>query len=220
MDFTSFQEWRRPLHGWMLAQRQKQAKLGRIIPQTDEEYGYEDHYPDGSSYGFPDLHSADGNRRAAWEIAMAGTYQSTGETAKRGTGVWPDTGGGWINGRGDDTMVMLNGYAHMVDFFTGFEWWKAEPHDGLVDSGAYCLAEPGKVYVVYMPRGGSVTIDLEPGRYQATWFNPRNGQRVPHSVAEGQKWTSSPTPDAGDWVLYLKRIGAPRLAVAAGGGGR
>jgi len=220
MDFTSFQEWRRPLHGWMLAQRQKQAKLGRIIPQTDEEYGYEDHYPDGSSYGFPDLHSADGNRRAAWEIAMAGTYQTTGETAKRGTGVWPDTGGGWINGRGDDTMVMLNGYAHMVDFFTGFEWWKTEPHDDLVDGGAYCLAEPGKIYVVYMPRGGRVTIDLVPGRYQATWLNPRSGQRVPHSVAEGQKWTSSPTPDLGDWVLYLQRIGAPRPAAAAGGGGR
>jgi hypothetical protein len=31
-------------------------------------------------------------RRAAWEIYMAGCYQTTGETAKRGTGYWPDTG--------------------------------------------------------------------------------------------------------------------------------
>jgi hypothetical protein len=44
---------------------------------------------------------------------MAGAYQTTGETAKRGTGVWPDTGGGWVNGRGDDSMEMLNGMAHM-----------------------------------------------------------------------------------------------------------
>ena len=51
----------------------------------------------------------------AWDIAMAGAYQTTGETARRGTNVWPDTGGGWINGRGDDTMNMLKGYAHMVD---------------------------------------------------------------------------------------------------------
>jgi hypothetical protein len=210
MDFTSFQEWRRPLHGWMVAQRQKQAKLGHVIPQTDEEYGYEDHYPNGSSYGFPDLHNADNNRRAAWQIAMAGTYQTTGETAKRGTGVWPDTGGGWINGRGDDTMVMLNGYVHMVDFFTAFDWWKAEPHDELVDGGAYCLAELGRVYVVYLPRGGHVTVQLEPGRYQAEWFNPRNGQRTPHSAAEGPKWTSAAPPDAGDWVLFLRRIGGAR----------
>jgi hypothetical protein len=36
-----------------------------------------------------------------WEIAMAGCYQTTGETANRGTGVPPDTGGGWVSGRGD-----------------------------------------------------------------------------------------------------------------------
>jgi hypothetical protein len=153
-------------------------------------------------------------------MVMAGSYQTTGETAKRGTGVWPDTGGGWVNGRGDDTMVMLNGYAHMVDFFTSFEWWKTQPRDELVDSGAYCLAEPGKVYVVYMPRGERVTANLEPGRYQATWFNPRNGQWAPHSVAEGPKWTSSPTPDAGDWVLFLQRIGAPGPPMKTGGGGQ
>ena len=29
---TSFQRWERPLHGWMLAQRQQQAKTGRIVP--------------------------------------------------------------------------------------------------------------------------------------------------------------------------------------------
>ena len=29
----------------MLAQRHEQQRLGRIIPQTNEEYGYEDHYP-------------------------------------------------------------------------------------------------------------------------------------------------------------------------------
>ena len=31
-------------HGWMLRQREAQSKTGRIIPQVNEEYGYEDHY--------------------------------------------------------------------------------------------------------------------------------------------------------------------------------
>ena len=62
-------------------------------------------------------------RRTAWEIYMAGCYQTTGETARRGTGYWPDTGGGWVNGRGDGSMVMLQGYARIVDFFAGFEPW-------------------------------------------------------------------------------------------------
>ena len=57
-------------------------------------------------------------------------------------------GGGWINGRDDDTQVMFEGYGHMVDFLTSFEWWKTEPHDELVNDGAYCLAKPGEIYVV------------------------------------------------------------------------
>ena len=44
-NFTSFQEWSREQHSFMLSQRKEQEKLGRIIPQTNEEYGYEDHYP-------------------------------------------------------------------------------------------------------------------------------------------------------------------------------
>ncbi len=77
----------------------------------------------------------------------------------------PDTGGEWVNGRGDDTMIMLKGYAHMVHFFTSFEWWKTEPHDELVNNGNFCLAESGRVYVVYLPNGGSVHLKLEQARY-------------------------------------------------------
>jgi len=204
-DFTSFQEWRRPIHGWMVEQRKKQESLGRVIPQTNEEYGYEDHYPRWSPT-YPDGASADADRRAAWEIAMAGAYQTTGETAKRGTGVWPDTGGGWVNGRGDDSMVLLNGQAHMVDFFTSFEWWKTEPHDELVGDSAFCLAEPGKLYAAYLPFGGSVSIKLEPGRYETRWFNARSGRQISLPPAEGPRWNSPAAPDHGDWALLLKRM--------------
>ena len=217
-DMTLVQWWTRPVHDWMLAQRREQSALGRIIPQVNEEYGYEDHYPTWSP-NYPEGQSADANRRAAWEIYMAGCYQTTGETAKRGTGAWPDTGGGWINGRGDDSMGMLPGYAHIVDFFTSFEWWKTDPHDELVHilrhvpgvpgdsvlpSGAYCLAEIGKTYAAYVPFRATVTVNLGPGSYQASWFNPRTGKWLPISKAEGPKWTSPPTPDSGDWALLLK----------------
>ena len=129
--FTSIQDWSRTQHALMLEERQIQLKTGRIIPQTNEEYGYEDHYPHWAPGMGSD--SAEALRHVAWDIAMAGAYGTAGETARRGINIWPDTGGGWINGRGDDTMVMLKGYAHMVDFFTSFEWWKTDPHDDLVD---------------------------------------------------------------------------------------
>src|SRR2546425_7048738 len=172
--FTSIQDWSRSQHALMLEERQIQLKTGRIIPQANEEYGYEDHYPHWAPK--PDADSAETLRRCAWEIAMAGAYGTAGESARRGVNIWPNTGGGWINGRGDDTMVMLKGYEHMVDFFTSFEWWKTEPHDELANNGAYCLAQPGQIYAVYLLQEGDVTVKLEPGTYDATWFSAFTGE--------------------------------------------
>jgi len=204
--FTSIQDWSRRQHALMLEEREIQKKTGRIIPQANEEYGYEDHYPQWAPGVGSD--SAEALRRVAWEIAMAGAYGTTGESARRGTNIWPDTGGGWINGRGDDTMVMLRGYAHMVDFFTSFEWWKTEPHDELVSGGAYCLAKPGEIYAVYLPNGGDVSVKLEPGQYQATWFSAFTGETVALGQAEGATWKSPKAPGWLDWALLLKRVGA------------
>ncbi|MGA8145115.1 MAG: DUF4038 domain-containing protein [Candidatus Acidiferrales bacterium] len=202
-DFTSFQEWSRNQHAFMLSQRKQQEKLGRIIPQTNEEYGYEDHYPLWSPG--PPAESADVLRRTAWDIVMAGGYQTTGESARRGTNVWPDTGGGWMNGRGDDTMTMLQGYAHMVDFFTSFDWWKTEPHDELVSAGDYCLANPGDTYAIYLPKGGSVTIHLLPGRYEGKWFSAVTGEWIALPPVEGPVWTSPSAASSIDWALLLRR---------------
>ncbi len=201
--FTSIQDWRRPQHPLMLEEREIQKKTGRIIPQTNEEYGYEDHYPHWAPG--PGSDSAETLRQMAWEIAMAGAYGTAGESSRRGTNVWPDTGGGWINGRGDDTQSMLKGYEHMVDFFTSFEWWKTEPHDELVDNGAYCLAKPGEVYAVYLPKEGKVSVKLEPGTYRATWFSAFTGEKVPLPPVQGPTWTSPQTPGWLDWALLLER---------------
>ncbi len=202
--FTSFQEWSRDQHSFMLAQRKMQQEAGCIIPQANEEYGYEDHYPLWSA-GLG-TESADTLRRTAWEITMAGAYQTTGESARRGTNVWPDTGGGWMNGRGDDSMTMLQGYAHMVDFFTSFEWWKTDPHDELVSSGAFCLASPGETYAVYLPKGGSVAVRLPPGRYSGKWFNSVTGVWLELPPIQGSSWTSPAVSSANDWALLLQRI--------------
>jgi len=105
------------------------------MPTKPGPYSYTDEYRQG-------------RRRLAWGMYMADGYQTTGERADRGTGRGPDSGGGWLNGRGDDTMTMLEGYGHIVTCFTSLRWWKMEPHDDLVSRGAYCLAEPGQQYLV------------------------------------------------------------------------
>jgi Protein of unknown function (DUF4038)/Domain of unknown function (DUF5060) len=199
--FTSYQEWSRKQHALMLESRKLQEKAGRIIPQTNEEYGYEDHYPLWAS---PGEDSADVLRRTAWDIVMAGGYQTAGETVRRGTNIWPDTGGGWMNGRGDDTMTMFLGYGHMVDFMTSFDWWKTNPHDELVDNGNYCLAEPGKIYAVYLPNAGKVTVHLQPGHYRVHWFNALSGEEILLSDVDGPVWTSPDAPGRYDWALLLQ----------------
>jgi hypothetical protein len=213
-SFTSIQNWTRHQHALMLEEREIQKKTGRIIPQVNEEYGYEDHYPYWSVK--PDANSTETLRLMAWEIAMAGAYGTAGETPRRGTGVWPNTGGGYINGRGDDTMVMLKGYQHMVEFFTSFAWWKTEPHDELVNNGAFCLAQPGEIYAVYLPKTGdftveqapsTVTIQLVPGTYTARWFDAFTGETIllPPVTVTGQSWTSPKTPGWLDWALLLQK---------------
>jgi hypothetical protein len=201
--FTSYQEWSRNQHALMLESRKLQEKTGRIIPQTNEEYGYEDHYP---HWAAPGSDSPDVLRRTAWDIAMAGAYGTSGESARRGTNIWPDTGGGWLNGRGDDTQTMFLGYGHMVDFFTGFEWWKTNPHDELVNNGNYCVADPGKTYAVYLPHGGNVTVQLRPGHYKATWFSAMTGEKIDLPSIEGTSWTSPTAPDQNDWALLIQAI--------------
>lgn len=202
-DFTSVQDWNRTQHAYMLKQRELQVSTNRIIPQTNEEYGYEDHYPAWAPR--PPGDSTEVLRRTAWDIAMAGAYQTAGETAKTGTNVWPDTGGGWFNGRGDDSMTLLVTYQHLYDFFTSFSWWITEPHDELVNPGNYCLAAPGRIYAVYLPNGGSATVKLELGKYHAEWYSPLSGEHIPQPDAEGPGWTSPAAPDSHDWAILLQR---------------
>jgi hypothetical protein len=101
---------------------------------------------------------------------------------------------------------MFLGYGHMVDFFTSFEWWKTSPHDELVNSGNYCLADPGKTYAVYLPHGGTATVQLQPGKYRATWFSAMTGETIDLPAITGPDWTSPEPPDQNDWALLLRAL--------------
>jgi hypothetical protein len=72
-------------------------------------------------------------------------------------------------------------------------------------SSRYCLAVPGKQYLVYLPDGGAVTVDLSAasGKMAAEWFDPSHGTtRQAEAVTAGGKVTLS-APFAGKAVLYL-----------------
>lgn len=201
VDYAMYQVWDEG-GGYKFLRRARElaAKAGRPMPQVNEEYGYEDHYPGpwGGGRKKP-ARSADSRRRLAWEMSMAGAYQTSGERADE-----PGQGG-WITGLGNDKMVMPAMYAKMVDFFTKFEWWKCDPVDGLADNGALVLADPGQVYAVYLPKGGSATVTLPDGGWAAKWYNPRSGEWRAAAAVAGGAWKAE-APDADDWAVLFMRF--------------
>ncbi len=81
------------------------------------------------------------------------------------------------------------------------------PSDNLVTKGpGYCLASD-REYLVYLPNGGSVTIDLHntEGTVSVEWFNPVNGESSSASSVTGGVSQEFTSPYSGESVLYLKK---------------
>jgi hypothetical protein len=82
------------------------------------------------------------------------------------------------------------------------------------DDSRYCLADPGRRYVVYLPTGGATSLDLgaSPGRYSVRWFDPRDGGALQAGTVRevrgpGRVQLGAPPRDAGeDWVILVRRM--------------
>jgi hypothetical protein len=76
-------------------------------------------------------------------------------------------------------------------------------------SSHYCLANPGEEYLVYLPEGGSVTLNLVGSsvKYSVEWFLPQVNQTFPGvKPLNGGDYIATSAPYTGDAVLYLKKI--------------
>jgi hypothetical protein len=94
-----------------------------------------------------------------------------------------------------------------------------EPGDALVgneaeDDSRYAFAKKGEIYLVYLPRGGAVELDLvgAPGRFTVAWLDPRRGGALqPGSVPEVAGGTGvglglPPGDPAEDWLAVVRRV--------------
>jgi hypothetical protein len=107
-----------------------------------------------------------------------------------------------------------------LDFFRAQQipFWTMGSADGLVsnpasDNSTWCLARPGEVYVVYLPAGGTTSLDLAgaAGQFTIRWFDPRHGGALKTgsvtSVPAGGTVALGEPPDspAEDWVVLVRR---------------
>jgi len=75
---------------------------------------------------------------------------------------------------------------------------------GFVPTG-YCLATPGSQYLVFIPGGGNVTLNLSEvtGTLNVEWFNPTTGVATSGGTVSGGPSQTLTAPFGGDAVLFL-----------------
>lgn len=83
----------------------------------------------------------------------------------------------------------------------------ARPIPELASSG-YCLANPGREYVVYLPAGGEVKVDLRGAaqkQFSVEWIHPVTGDITTAIAVQGGDWRLLKSPFTGDAAAYLQR---------------
>jgi hypothetical protein len=70
------------------------------------------------------------------------------------------------------------------------------------DNSRYCLAKDNEIYLIYLPNGGTTSIELPADPFTLTWFNPRSGETGETAPFAGKEITAS---DTNDWLAIIQR---------------
>ena len=107
-----------------------------------------------------------------------------------------------------------------LDFFRSqkIPFWDMKNADELVgnpkhDNTRYCFSKSGELYLVYLPSGGTLELDLSrvTGQFRVTWFDPRNGgplQKGGVASIKGGGVASIGKPpgnSSDDWLAVIRR---------------
>jgi len=98
------------------------------------------------------------------------------------------------------------------DFFAGTGYWRMEPKDELVSAG-YCLAEPGREYVVFLNQNMAFSLKLEGlgTPLKVEWYQPFTGKRQAAGTLDNGTSQLAPPADWGNGPVAL-HVGAPPAA--------
>ena len=177
-------------------------------PVLNTENGYE--YLHGQPTEKKQVHHTDKVRRSAWRIVCAGGNFAAGFHGTIGhSDVWNrlDAPNHYTFTVTDEGAAAQLGALH--DFFAALPYWRMQPYMK-VSGDAVALADPGKVYVVYLPHGGTAIVDLPddaPGSFTSRWFDPRVGQfGQPERFKAASSQREFKAPGTNDWTLLIERV--------------
>lgn len=162
-------------------------------------------------------------RFGAWSAILSG---AAGHTYGGGH-IWlanvpeaPGGGGSWPVEKGFERNTLDYAGAvsmgHLSHFFRNVKWWEMSPHPELVHEypDKYCLATPGREYVVYLRWAHSAKVDLRPSsqedQFEYFWFDPAGGTSTETKSVKGGEVHLFRAPgsifaDYKDWVLYIRK---------------
>ncbi|HUT94648.1 MAG TPA: DUF4038 domain-containing protein [Thermoguttaceae bacterium] len=186
-DFRADQQhskWREKI----LQQRQRRA-----WPVVNVEFGYE-HGPGGmedKTYGV--VQPPEEVCRRAWEICLAGGYPAYYYTYTA-----------WDVVRPEDTPPGYAYFQRLREFFESTRYWELEPADDVATAG-WCLASPGKEYVVFLNQGQPFSLKLRGtvGSLSAQWYQPLTGQWVQAGTFADGEHELAPPAEWGDGPVVL-----------------
>ena len=97
------------------------------------------------------------------------------------------------------------------EFTSQFDIFRCEPRNDLLsqrqENEAHCLADPGKVYAVYLPRGGDILLSIEnpDRRLKLSWFDPMTStfHEAVDVTDESSVRLKSPNTDH-EWCVLLR----------------
>lgn len=148
-------------------------------------------------------YSADDIRKNAWVLMMSAAALNFGDMAG-------DSSSGFSGSMDLSAKVQQR---HDIikavwDFFETVPFHRMRPRQDLVDNG-YCLAEPGRQYLIYLEEPGVINLNLPGGVYCIKWINARDTRDTRDGgTATGVQPLVS--PGGGDWLLHLTRVDKAR----------
>jgi hypothetical protein len=174
-----------------------------ISPNREAEtpYAYHDNPPvaDGRKVVVSDtdhLWGVGGTREWVWKSFLRG-HNPIWMDPYDGSSIWEPVPGNAVDVRRN--LGLARQLAERIDLA------QMAPRPDLA-STKYCLAHPGSEYVVYLPSGGQVEVDLSAaaGSLTTEWLRTSDGTNHAAGEIAGGSRQSLQSPLSGDAVLHLK----------------